>query len=176
MPTDLINRRILRRIEVASLTGLSPATLYRLISRGAFPRPVQLSERATGWRTDEIEVAGLPPTHRSRKPRASEGGASMSCTTVRSHTRNGHQVRSHTRRTNGSAVAEVLMRDMYRAYERLDGENVGPVGGDPACPHPSWYPVRHVDGTRILAYACTDCARTKPADEVRERVPLGTGG
>ncbi len=63
----------------------------------------------------------------------------MSYTTVRSHTRNGHQVRAHSRRTNGSAVAEVLMRGMYRAYERLDSENtdpVGPVGGDPDCPHP----------------------------------------
>ena len=56
MTTDLTNKRILRRGEVASLTGLSPATLYRLISRGAFPRPVQLGQRATGWSADEVEV------------------------------------------------------------------------------------------------------------------------
>ncbi len=94
----------------------------------------------------------------------------MSYATVRSHTRSGHQVRSHTRRTNGSAVAEVLMRGMYRSHERLDSENtapVGPVGGDPACPHPGWYPVRRVlldipyADSPILAYCCTDCAATK---------------
>ena len=110
----------------------------------------------------------------------------MSYTAVRSHTRNGHQVRSHTRRTNGSAVADVLMRDMYRAYERLDGENtapVGPVGGDPACPHPSWYPVRRLlldtpyEDSPILAYCCTGCAATESPDaEGIEWVPLGTEG
>ena len=107
----------------------------------------------------------------------------MSCTTVRSHTRNGHQVRSHTRRTNGSAVAEVLMRDMYRAYERLDGENtapVGPVGANPDCPHPGWYPIRRLlvdtpyEDSPILAYCCTGCAATKARElvlaETEERV------
>ena len=65
------------------------------------------------------------------------------------------------------------MRDMYRAYERLDREDVepvGPVGGDPACQHPGWYPIPHIDGTHILAYACTDCATTKLIEEARERV------
>ena len=47
--------KIIRRPEVVARVGLSSATLYRLISRGAFPRPVRLSTRATGWRTDEIE-------------------------------------------------------------------------------------------------------------------------
>ncbi len=93
----------------------------------------------------------------------------MSCTTVNSHTRNGHQVRSHTRRTNGSAVADVLARDLDRVYEELvqDGATERIVWADPHCPHPSWYPVRHVDGTRILAYACTDCAATRsPGEQV----------
>ena len=93
----------------------------------------------------------------------------MSCTTVKSHTRNGHQVRSHTRRTNGSAVADVLARDLDRVYEELvqDGATERIVWADSHCPHPSWYPVRHVDGTRILAYACTDCAATRsPGEQV----------
>ena len=31
--------------------------------------------------------------------------------------------------------------------------------------------MERVDGTRILAYACTDCVATKPAtEEARERV------
>ena len=103
----------------------------------------------------------------------------MSYTTVRAHTRRGHQVRAHGRRTNGSAVAEVLMRYMYRAYERLDREDVGPVGpvgGDPACQHPGWYPIRRLlvdtpyEDSPILAYCCTDCATTKLIEEARERV------
>ncbi len=51
----LTSKRILRRPEVLARVGLSQATLYRLISRGVFPRPVRLSERTTGWRTDEVE-------------------------------------------------------------------------------------------------------------------------
>ena len=102
----------------------------------------------------------------------------MSYTTVRTHTRNGHQVRSHTRRTNRSAVAEVLMRDMYRVYEELvqDGATERIVRADPHCPHPGWYPLRRCDpdtpyeDSPVLAYACTGCAATKPAQEARERV------
>ena len=96
----------------------------------------------------------------------------MSCTMVRAHTRNGHQVRSHTRRTNGSAVAEVLMRDLDKVFERIDREDfTAPAPStDGTCSHPDWYPVRHVDGKIILAYACTDCAASQPAEEARERV------
>ena len=97
----------------------------------------------------------------------------MGYTTVRAHARRGYQVRAHSRRTNDWHIADILQCDLDRVFERLDREDVapvGPVGGDPDCPHPSWYPVRHVDGTRILAYACTDCAATKAATEARERV------
>ena len=51
----MTDTRILRRPEVSARAGLSRATIYRMIARGAFLRPVRLSERATGWRTDEIE-------------------------------------------------------------------------------------------------------------------------
>ena len=53
--TTLADRRILRRREVVKLIGLSRATLYRMISSGEFPRPVQISPRCTGWRADEVE-------------------------------------------------------------------------------------------------------------------------
>ena len=95
----------------------------------------------------------------------------MGYTAVRAHSRRGCQVRAHSRRTNGSAVADVLARDLDRVYEELvqDGATERIVWADPHCPHPGWYPIRHVDGARILAYACTDCAATKPATEARER-------
>ena len=95
----------------------------------------------------------------------------MGYTAVRSHTRNGHQVRSHTRRTNGSAVAEVLMRDMYRVFEQIDqqGATEQISSANPDCPHPGWYPIRRCDSdtpygeSPILAYACTDCAASRSA-------------
>ena len=99
----------------------------------------------------------------------------MSCTMVRSHTRNGHQVRSHTRRTNGSAVADVLARDLDRVYEELvqDGATERIAWADPHCPHPGWYPVRRLlldtdyEDSSILAYCCTHCAATRsPGEQV----------
>ena len=71
----------------------------------------------------------------------------MSYTTVTAHSRRGYQVRAHTRRTNGSDATDVLSRDLDRMLERLDQEYVapvGPVGGDLACSHPDWYPVRRL--------------------------------
>ena len=93
----------------------------------------------------------------------------MGYTAVRSHARRGYQVRDHSRRTVGRNVAEVLARDQDRIYEERDtqGPPKGIVGADPGCPHPAWYPVRHVDGTRILAYCCTHCAATRsPGEQV----------
>ena len=53
--TTLINKRIVRRSELPALVGLSQATIYRMIARCEFPRPVQISSRLTGWRADEVE-------------------------------------------------------------------------------------------------------------------------
>jgi prophage regulatory protein len=41
--------RILRRPEVEARTGLSRSTIYEMIGRGEFPRPVKLGRRAVGW-------------------------------------------------------------------------------------------------------------------------------
>lgn len=32
----------------------SPATLWRKVKNGSFPKPVKLSERITAWRTDDV--------------------------------------------------------------------------------------------------------------------------
>ena len=62
--TTLADTRILRRPEVLDRAGFSQATLYRMMSNGEFPRPVRISPRATGWRSDEIEewLASCPHT------------------------------------------------------------------------------------------------------------------
>lgn len=54
MSPDLHDLRIIRRAEVLHLTGLSRATLYRLISENLFPTPVRLSATAVGWRASAI--------------------------------------------------------------------------------------------------------------------------
>lgn len=46
---------ILRRRDVEARTGLSRSTLYELVARGEFPRPVRLTARAVGW--IELEVS-----------------------------------------------------------------------------------------------------------------------
>jgi prophage regulatory protein len=48
--------RFLRLPEVMELTGLSRATIYRYADDGAFPRPVKLTKRAVGWKSDEVEA------------------------------------------------------------------------------------------------------------------------
>lgn len=41
--------RIYRRPEIETLTGLSRSTIYAMMNRGEFPRPVKLTGKAVGW-------------------------------------------------------------------------------------------------------------------------------
>jgi len=48
--------KVLRRPDVEDRTGLSRSSIYALMAEGQFPRAIQLSKRAVGWReTDIIE-------------------------------------------------------------------------------------------------------------------------
>ena len=42
--------RILRRTEVLFMTGLATSTLYEMMEKGEFPKPIKLGRRAVGWR------------------------------------------------------------------------------------------------------------------------------
>ncbi len=44
----------LRRRTVEAMTGLSRSSLYSLMSKGEFPRPVKLSSRAVAWPESKI--------------------------------------------------------------------------------------------------------------------------
>jgi prophage regulatory protein len=46
--------RLLRLPEVIRLTGYSRDSIYRLAREGKFPQRIELSERASRWREDEI--------------------------------------------------------------------------------------------------------------------------
>ncbi len=47
---------VLRLPQVIQLVGLSRSSIYLLIQRGLFPKPVQLSLRAVAWRQADIEA------------------------------------------------------------------------------------------------------------------------
>ena len=44
-----MTERYIRRPAVQDLTGLSRSTIYDLMAKGAFPRPVRLTAKAVGW-------------------------------------------------------------------------------------------------------------------------------
>ena len=45
---------ILRRPKVEEIVGLSRSTIYDMISKNLFPRPIKLGVRAVGWRESAI--------------------------------------------------------------------------------------------------------------------------
>jgi prophage regulatory protein len=47
-------RRIIRRRQLPAFTGLGLSTIYEMISRNDFPRPIPLSAKAVGWCEDEL--------------------------------------------------------------------------------------------------------------------------
>ncbi len=46
----------LRRAAVEEITGLSRSTLYALMSRGAFPKPIKLTGKAVAWPESRIDA------------------------------------------------------------------------------------------------------------------------
>ena len=47
--------RLIRLKEVLNKTGLSKATLYRLISDGQFPTSIKIAYRAVGWEESLVD-------------------------------------------------------------------------------------------------------------------------
>ncbi|SDY53792.1 helix-turn-helix transcriptional regulator [Citreimonas salinaria] len=45
-----------RRAAVQDITGLSRSTIYALMDRGEFPRPVKLSARIVAWPESRIDA------------------------------------------------------------------------------------------------------------------------
>lgn len=71
MPTHVLRLR-----EVILRTGLSRSTIYERMSRGAFPRPIRLGERAVGWRDSDIEAwIARGPSRRSAARNPGGGSA-----------------------------------------------------------------------------------------------------
>jgi prophage regulatory protein len=49
-------KTILRLPAVAAMTGLSRSQIYALIKIKKFPAQIELSERAVGWLTSEVQT------------------------------------------------------------------------------------------------------------------------
>ena len=49
----MINK-IIKLQDVKKLTTLSSSSVYRLASKGRFPRPIKLSKRSSGWIEQEV--------------------------------------------------------------------------------------------------------------------------
>ena len=58
--------KLIKRKDVERLTTLSRSTIYDKMSKGTFPRPVRLGERAVAWRESDV-IAWL-----ERRPQAGE--------------------------------------------------------------------------------------------------------
>ena len=51
MTTKLMNIK-----ETCAAVQLSRVTIWRLVRKGQFPKPIHLSERSRAWREDEINI------------------------------------------------------------------------------------------------------------------------
>jgi prophage regulatory protein len=58
--------RLMRLPEVAQLTGLPRSTIYAMVAKGLFPKPIKLSERSSAWRSDELDQFVEARTRASR--------------------------------------------------------------------------------------------------------------
>ena len=58
--------RLLRRREVARMTGLSPSTIYAMIERGEFPAPIRVGQRMSAWAESDVQ-AWIEQTVRAAK-------------------------------------------------------------------------------------------------------------
>jgi prophage regulatory protein len=54
LSTASVRDILIRATDVCAITGLSVPTIYRLMSRGQFPRPLKITASARAWRLSEI--------------------------------------------------------------------------------------------------------------------------
>lgn len=61
-------RDVLIRIEnVCGITGLSAPTIYRLMGKGEFPRPLKITSTARAWKLSDI-AAWVQSREQTQKP------------------------------------------------------------------------------------------------------------
>jgi prophage regulatory protein len=53
-PSDSGLRKFLRRPDVEAATGLPTATLYAMMAKGAFPRPINITPGRVAWLETDV--------------------------------------------------------------------------------------------------------------------------
>lgn len=56
LPSQYQPKRLVRPKATADRMGISKTTLYRLIKAGKFPKPIRISDQATGWPEEVIDA------------------------------------------------------------------------------------------------------------------------
>ena len=51
-----MTKRMIRRRDVESMIGLSKSTIYDMMKRGEFPKPVRVGKRAVAWSESRKEA------------------------------------------------------------------------------------------------------------------------
>lgn len=71
---------IVRMPELETLTGLSRASIYRLIRHGSFPAGVELSANSRGWFASQVRAwqESLKPAEVRLQPETARNGAPAS--------------------------------------------------------------------------------------------------
>lgn len=50
-----MSQEIIRRKQLETRVGLACSTIYAMMARGDFPRPIKIGRRAVGWRSEDVE-------------------------------------------------------------------------------------------------------------------------
>lgn len=50
-----MSKRLLRRPEVESRTGLSTSAIYEKMAQSEFPKPIRISKRSVAWIESEVD-------------------------------------------------------------------------------------------------------------------------
>lgn len=69
---------ILRLPQVIQMTGMSRSLVYQCSKDGKFPKPIKLSERASGWILSEVEewiASRMAASRKYTHPKQGEGHA-----------------------------------------------------------------------------------------------------
>ncbi|WP_149754623.1 helix-turn-helix transcriptional regulator [Roseivivax sediminis] len=48
--------RVFRRPDVEEMTGLSCSSIYEMMARGDFPKPIRIGRRAVAWREADLNA------------------------------------------------------------------------------------------------------------------------